>query len=777
MENLFTLALTFSKEALVQDLSAVLLVAGIVAAVLHVLGWPKVIGYIFAGAIISTKPLNSLLIANNESISVLSNLGVIFLMFNLGLELNIRKLRKAGGTVFPAAVFDIGMMLLVGYAIGRHAFHWELIPSLFLGAVICDSSTTLLAKSLAEMGCEKEKFASIIFGITISEDVLTIGVMAVLTGLALTGQFQAKELAEKLGVLILFLSGVLIFGILLLPKLLNKLLSRLKDDETMLIIVMGICFGIALIAEKLEFSLALGAFLVGAVISESRVRGRVIENTMGLRSVFSAVFFVTIGMMVDLEAMWANKWSILLFVVVVIICKTLNNVIVSYMTGQSFRESYQIGVGLAQLGDFAYLVALMGMTLQKGASPYPEMYQMAVGVSIITTLLNPFLLRLAGPFADWQFRHIPSFIAVILSSYTQWTHHTGNAIKSGKNRRPFAQNCLFFAINGMLIGVIFLIGAWFAEAKIPEGALPHYVMSHLPVFLWIICSILVCPFLVNGYLISRRIAGFVSDAFVPRQLEDHGRWQNGLRQITGLLITLLGIVIMTIEYGLLSNMVFWNVYVFLGMLFVISIVSWRCWDKFKNMAYDAQQTLHDVLNREDNDDDAGTDTVFANEAKVTVPHGAGVIGVSLKKLRLRNHTGATVSRIKRSNGDLLNPPGPDEVIQEGDVLYLICAPERMEKAKEYICAGNVQIHEESLTTLLGLHMETMSVPQECKICNQKLADIKLRNRTGATIVKIVRNGVPVSAMPGPDDVLQAGDVLSLYGTSDQLMAVRQLLEG
>ena len=775
MESLFTLAAGFSKEALVQDLSAVLLVAGIVAALLHVLGWPKVIGYIIAGAIISTKPLNNLLIVNNESISVLSNLGVIFLMFTLGLELNIRKLRKAGGTVFPAAIFDLGMMLLVGYAIGRHAFHWDLIPSLFLGGVICDSSTTLLAKSLAEMGCEKEKFASIIFGITISEDVLTIGIMAVLTGLALTGQFQAGELAEKLGMLVLFLAGVLIFGILLLPRFLNKLLSRLKDDETMLLIVMGICFGISLIAERLEFSLALGAFLVGAVISESRVRNRVIENTMGLRSVFSAVFFVTIGMMVDLNAMWANKWIILLFVAVVIVCKTLNNAIASYVTGQSFRESYQIGVGLAQLGDFAYLVALMGMTLQKGISPYPEMYQMAVGVSIITTLLNPFLLRLAGPFADWQFKRMPSFLAVLVTSYTQWTHHTSKAIQTGGSRRRFTQNCLMFAVNGVLIAIIFLVGAWFAEAKVPEGMLPSFIISHRPVFLWIICSLLVCPFLANGYLISRRIAGIVSEAFVPRQLSAHGRWQNGLRRTTGLMITLLGLLLMAIEYALLSNMVFWNLFIFIGMLTVILLVTWRCWDKFKGMANDAQQTLRDVMNREEEDtmEEAGDQT---NETRIEVPPKAGVIGVSLRKLRLRNHTGATVSRIQRANGEMLNPPGPDEVIRKGDVLFILCEPGRVRQATDYIRGRDVQIHEESLTTILGLHAESVTVPPSCALCNQRLADIRLRNRTGATIVKIERKGAAVSAMPGPDDVLLAGDVLSLYGTTEQLASARSLLE-
>ena len=194
------------------------------------------------------------------------------------------------------------------------------------------------------------------------------------------------------------------------------------------------------------------------------------------------------------------------------------------------------------------------------------------------------------------------------------------------------------------------------------------------------------------------------------------------------------------------------------------------------MANDAQQTLRDVMNREEEDtmEEAGGQT---NETRIEVPPKAGVIGVSLRKLRLRNHTGATVSRIQRANGEILNPPGPDEVIRKGDVLFILCEPERVNQARDYICGKNVQIHEESLTAILGLHAENITVPRSCGLCNQRLADIRLRNKTGATIVKIERNGAAVSAMPGPDDVLFAGDVLSLYGTAEQLSAARTLLKG
>ena len=346
--------MALSKQSLVQDLAAVMLVAGLFAALFHYMGWPKVIGYIAAGTVMGLPNIKEFLIASENSVNVLANLGIIFLMFTMGLELNIRKLRKIGGIVFPTAVYDLVAMLLIGYATGTYILGWGFLPSIFLGAVLCDSSTTLLAKSLEEMGCSKEFFATVIFGTTLSEDIVTIGVMAILTGLAMTGQFQAAELGKQLCLLAMFLTGVLVFGFLLLPRFLNRI-RQMKDEETLLIVILGICFGIAFIAEKMQFSLALGAFLVGAVVAESSVSQRIHEHTAALKHTFSAVFFVTIGLMVDLHQMWDNILTILLLSIIVVVGTTANCMIASFVTGLSHKDAIKTGIGLAQIGDFARL--------------------------------------------------------------------------------------------------------------------------------------------------------------------------------------------------------------------------------------------------------------------------------------------------------------------------------------------------------------------------------------------------------------------------------------
>lgn len=852
-----------SKVTLVQDLSAVLLVAGVVAVVFHLLGWPKVIGYIAAGALLRLEPLRSLVMANEDSIHVLANLGVIFLMFHLGLELNIRKLRKAGGTVFPAAVVDLGMMLLVGFAVGRYGLGWGVIPSLFMGAVICDSSTTLLAKSLAEMGCEKERFASIIFGVTISEDVLTIGVMAVLTGLAMTGQFQAKELTQQLGILLLFLSGVLIFGLLLLPPLLNRLVSKLQDDETLLLIVMGVCFGISLIAERLQFSLALGAFLVGAVIAESKVRKRVMENTMGLRSVFSAVFFVTIGLMVDGVSIWANKWCILLFVAVVIVCKTLNNLVVSFVTGQSFRESFQIGVGLAQIGDFAYLVALLGMTLQNSASPYPEMYQIAVGVSIITTLLNPFLLRHAGGFADGLLARLPVHLSRAIAGYTKWMKRTGKELKTGEQRKRFVRCGLLLGLNAVLLGVIFMVGVWLSDYQPIVQSLPELVQKNMDSFTWLACSLLSLPIMVNGYLLARRLALIISGAFLPSGAVEERGWQQGLRRLCSLLVLVLCLGVQLLEYINLSALLFWDEWVCGCVVVLLGVGVWLGWDRLRKMAVEANDTLREVMMREDEAEEEmtpdgaagrqevcvvlaegagvvgislkrlrlrnhtgatvarivradgtavtspGADVVLgAGDAvymlceagredvvreylgraqvevhdevptvSVVLPESAGVLGVNLGRLRLRNHTGATVSRIIRADGTVLGSPGPEAVLSAGDTVELQCGEGQEERVRQYLCRRDVEVHGDMVSLLLDVHAERVRVPEGSAVCGRSLAELRLRNRTGVTVAAIERGGTGLAGLPGPDTVLLAGDFVSFLGTSEQIAATRLIVNG
>src|SRR5262245_39166991 len=280
-----------------QDLAAVMIVAGLVTVIFHRFKQPVVLGYIIAGAIIGPHTPPFPLIKDEETINTLAELGVVLLMFSLGLEFSLRKLKRVGGTALIASSVEIVLMLGVGYHIGRF-FGWTTMDGIFLGAMISISSTTIIIKALAELGKSKEKFAELIFGILIVEDILAIVMIAVLSGIAMTGSLRIADVGMAMGKLGIFLATAVVAGLIAVPRLLSYV-TRFKSNEMLLITVLGLCFGSALLAVKLGYSVALGAFIMGAVIAEAREIGRVETLIEPIRDMFSAIFFVSIGLLID----------------------------------------------------------------------------------------------------------------------------------------------------------------------------------------------------------------------------------------------------------------------------------------------------------------------------------------------------------------------------------------------------------------------------------------------------------------------------------------------
>ena len=283
--------------AFLQDLAVVMIVAGLVTIICHRLKQPVVLGYIIAGVIIGPHTPPFPFIKDEESIQTLAELGVVFLMFSLGLEFSLRKLHKVGFAALIAAALEILLMVWVGYEIGR-AFGWKAMDCIFLGAMLSISSTTIIVKALGELGRTKEKFAELIFGILIVEDILAIVMIALLSGIAMTGSLAVGDVFNTTARLAIFLVVSLVLGLLAVPRLLGYV-ARFKSNEMLLITVLGLCFGVSLLAVKLNYSVALGAFVIGAVIAEAREIHRIENIIEPVRDMFSAVFFVAIGLMID----------------------------------------------------------------------------------------------------------------------------------------------------------------------------------------------------------------------------------------------------------------------------------------------------------------------------------------------------------------------------------------------------------------------------------------------------------------------------------------------
>src|SRR5438876_8835358 len=407
--------------AFLQDLAVVMIVAGLVTVVFHRFKQPVVLGYILAGVIIGPHTPPFPFIKDQETIQTLAELGVILLMFSLGLEFSLRKLKQVGHTAFIAAFLEILLMVWVGFEAGR-LFHWSAMDSIFLGAMLSVSSTTIIVKALAELGKSKERFAELIFGILIIEDILAIVMIALLSSIAMTGSLRVSGVAATLAKLALFLVATVVVGLLAVPRLLGYV-TRFKSNEMLLITVLGLCFGCSLLAVKLGYSVALGAFIIGAVIAEAREIGRIEILTEPIRDMFSAIFFVAIGLLIDPRLLLQYWLPVTVITIAVVVGQSLSCAFGTFVAGNDTRTSLRVGMGLAQIGEFSFIIAALGLSL-KVTSEF--LYPIAVAVSAITTLLNPYLIKNSDRVVNWFDRAAPQRFVNYLALYTQWLGRLGS---------------------------------------------------------------------------------------------------------------------------------------------------------------------------------------------------------------------------------------------------------------------------------------------------------------------------------------------------------------
>jgi CPA2 family monovalent cation:H+ antiporter-2 len=441
----------------IQDLATIMIIAAAVTILFHRLKQPVVLGYIVAGVIIGPHTPPFELIHDSETIRTLAELGVVFLMFSLGLEFSLRKLARVGPTAFIAALAEIVSMIWIGYEIGRF-FSWKTMDALFLGAMLAISSTTIIVKALDGLGMKKERFAQLIFGILVVEDVLAISIMALLSGIAISGSVVPREVALTVGGVALFIVVSMVIGILVVPRLLAYV-ARFHSHEMLLITVLGLCFGFCLIVVRFEYSIALGAFLIGAVMAESRQLHTIERLVEPLRDMFSAIFFVTIGLMLDPKVLVRYFVPIAVITVAVVIGKVLTCSLGTFLAGNDGRTSLRVGMGLAQIGEFSFIIASLGLTL-KVTSDF--LYPIAVAVSVVTTLLTPYMIKLADPLAARLAAALPERVTRPFALYTAWLQTRrprGQRIVIGKIVRKIL---LQVFVNFALVAAIFLVAAYFA---------------------------------------------------------------------------------------------------------------------------------------------------------------------------------------------------------------------------------------------------------------------------------------------------------------------------
>ena len=668
-----------------QDLAVVMIVAGLVTVIFHRLKQPVVLGYILAGVIIGPHTPPAALIQDRATIDTLAELGVILLMFSLGLEFNLRKLTQVGIPAVIAALMEILLLFWVGYEIGRF-FAWPLLDSVFLGAMLSMSSTTVIIKVLTELGRMKERFSQLVFGILIIEDILGIAMIALLSGIAMTGRLSVGDVGMTLGKLGVFLAVTLVAGLIMVPRLITYV-ARFKSNEMLIVTLLGLCFGVSLLAAKLGYSVALGAFVIGAVVAETREIHRIETLLEPVRDMFSAIFFVAIGLLIE-PGMVLTYWKpILVITIAIIVGKVLACSFGSFLGGNDTRTSLRVGMSLAQIGEFSFIIASLGVTLQVTSD---FLYPIAVAVSAVTTLLTPYLIRSADGVTNWFNSAAPKSIVQTLETYTRWVGQLGGqqhvTMRSKLARRWVLQMCL----NLVLVAAVF-IAAGFVDQRRPEWT-QHLGMGHelAKAILWLAAVVLSLPMLIATFRKLQALGLLIAETKISRVAA--GESTPAIRSMVAQVVPIAGTLVLAVFLLALSATLLPSLEILAVLLGLVAVITWLFWRSSIRIYSRAQFALRETFAQQPDPRPQASSTGLrsllkdADLATITISADSPTTGKLIAELQLRTRTGASIVGIERHGTSIINP-GPDEELQLGDQVLLLGTLEQLRLAKIALSKG------------------------------------------------------------------------------------------
>lgn len=402
-----------SLPTLIADLALILICAGVMTLLFKRLKQPLVLGYVVAGFLASPHMPFTPSVMDAANIKTWADIGVIFLLFALGLEFSFKKIVKVGGTAVIAACTVIFCMIMLGIVVGM-GFGWHRMDCIFLGGMIAMSSTTIIYKAFDDLGLRKKQFTGLVLSILILEDILAIVLMVMLSTMSVSNNFEGKEMLWSVGKLLFFLILWFVVGIYVIPEFLKRC-RKLMNEETLLIVSLALCFGMVVIAANTGFSAAFGAFIMGSILAETVEAESIDRLVKPVKDLFGAIFFVSVGMMVDPAMIVEYAVPILIVTLAVIVGQAFFGTFGVILAGQPLKTAMQCGFSLTQIGEFAFIIASLGVSLHVTSD---FLYPIVVAVSVITTFLTPYMIRLADPASNFVDRHLPTSWRRMLTRYT-----------------------------------------------------------------------------------------------------------------------------------------------------------------------------------------------------------------------------------------------------------------------------------------------------------------------------------------------------------------------
>jgi len=701
-------------ESLISDLAFILILGAVVTVLFKWIRQPVVLGYIVAGFLASPNFEYLPSVTTESNIDFWAQIGIVVLLFSLGLEFSFKKLLNVGGSAVVTALIIVTGMMIAGFIVG-HVLGFSHIDSLFLGGMLSMSSTTIIIKAFTDLNIRQKKFASMVFAVLIVEDLFAVLMMVILSSIAINSSVEGGEMLYSVSKLAFFLIIWFVVGVYVLPSLLNTT-RRFLNSETLLIVSMGLCLGMAVFSVGCGFSLALGAFVMGSILAGTSYAERIEKVTAPVKDLFGSVFFISVGMMVNPTVIVEYLSPILLLSAVVIAGMILFGTSGMLVTGQTLRVAMESGFSLTQIGEFAFIIASLGMSL---GVLEPTIYPIVVAVSVITTFTTPYFIRMADPVYGWVERHLPGKLHFLIDRYTN------QASTESETRRLWITVIKRYAWRVVLYSIILI-----AISLISQRMIMPWLMKVAPG--WgrltgcIITLSVMAPFLLAlSYPASKRTER-------QRLIEANARFDVPLivMSIFRLLLALAFIVytiwtIYNAGLGITMGLAIFSLIVF--------VFSKRVRSRMRNMETKFLNNLNErELRRSGKNNNLISDLHLAY---MEVGTDCPFVGERLMDSNLRRNYGVNVVSIQRGATVTTVPSGKTRVFP-GDVIGVIGTDEQIEKMLPVV----ELTREAAATDSAEVKFTSVQLSDTSPLIGKTVATAQIRDTYRALVVAIERDG-------------------------------------
>ena len=745
---------------LVKDLALILMVAGIVTIIFKKLKQPLVLGYIVAGFLVSPHMPYTMSVIDETDIKTWADIGVIFTLFSLGLDFSFKKIVKMGASPIIATVVIVFFMMMLGISIG-HGFGWSKMDCIFLGGMLAMSSTTIIYKAFDDMGLRQQKFAGMVMSVLILEDILAIVMMVMLSAIAGGNNPDGEQMIGSVIKLAFFLVLWVIVGIFAIPLFLRSV-RKLINNETLLIVALGLCCGMAVLSTKVGFSSAFGAFVMGSILAETIEAEKIIKLVEPVKNLFGAIFFVSVGMLVDPKILIEYAIPILALVGSILIGQAIFGTFGFMLGGESLKSAMRCGFSMAQIGEFSFIIASLGLSLGV-ISNY--LYPVVVAVSVITTFLTPYMIRLATPTYQVMEKHLPKRLINILNHFAMSHPSTTQQSKWKSLLRQMLINTVAYSIlTAAVIALMFTFVLPFTRSLFPGWKLHWYANA----ITGILTLVLIAPFL-RAIIMKKNHSSEWKRLWVESSIN---RIPLLFTIVVRFVIALAFIVYICNYLTRLTDALMSIIGLADGSLMIASR-----WTKKRSIKME-RLFIHNLRSRDIMAQVNGEKKPLyeghlldrdIHISDFDVPEDSSWGGKTLKELHLRERFGVDMSSIMRGS-QRLNIPNGDTVIFPGDKLQVIGNDDQLQK---FATALSTDLIPEDLEIeKREMKLRQLIISGKSEFCGKSLLESGIRDKYNCMVVGLEEGQENLTKI-APTRTFEKGDILWIVGEESDLQKIME----